>query len=279
MSSSLFGPQVRSRLVVTLGMIALGHSAAWTRQAPVPSGPALLAKAEPAEGPKELLARAPFDRITLIDDSAWEIEPLSPRPLPPFDPKKIRSRVNRGLDQLPGEGNIGVPGRVVEMPKTKDEEDAANFLEIHTLQGDVRDYKVRREHIKAIAYFEDLLIAEAGRLVVAGEFARAFEYLLFVKSRQANWPGLAEGVDRLLFEEGSRALLDGDGERGLRLLGELQRRRPDYPGLGDKLAQSFAARIDRAIAAGAFASGRALLHELQGIAPGHPVVAELRGRF
>ena len=36
----------------------------------------------------DLLRAAPFDRITLIDGSApFFVDPVSPRPLPPFDPK------------------------------------------------------------------------------------------------------------------------------------------------------------------------------------------------
>ena len=34
---------------------------------------------------------APFDRITLIDNAVFEIDPVTPRPLPPIDKKKSRN--------------------------------------------------------------------------------------------------------------------------------------------------------------------------------------------
>src|SRR5205085_2079201 len=36
----------------------------------------------------DLLAATPFDRITLADGTVLEVEPISPRPLPAYDPKK-----------------------------------------------------------------------------------------------------------------------------------------------------------------------------------------------
>jgi peptide/nickel transport system substrate-binding protein len=227
---------------------------------------------DPNSKTKELIARAPFDRITLVDDSKWEVEPIDPRPLPPYDPTK---KPPRRKVQLPHGGNIGLPGeksRVEEIkPGAEDEEPP---VVIHLLDGDVRDYKVKREHIKSVLYFEDMLIAEANRLTAAGEFARAFEYLLMVKSRQAKWPGLEEAVDRLLFEEGGQSLVLSGGEGSIRLLGELYRRRPDYPGLADRLAGSTLRRIKRAFDLGAFAAGREALRELESLAPDNPAVAE-----
>ena len=42
----------------------------------------------PKAAPKDLLKSAPFDRLTLTDGVVFEIEPLSPRPLPPIEKKK-----------------------------------------------------------------------------------------------------------------------------------------------------------------------------------------------
>ncbi len=232
--------------------------------------------ADPNAKGKEVIARAPFDRITLIDNTTWEIEPLSPRPLPVFDPTK---KPPRRKAQLPHNGNIGVPGQksILEEDKAKDEDDE-DVLLIHMLSGDVRDYKVRREHIKAISYFEDMLIEEAERLTSAGRYGKAFEYLLMVQSRAGRWARLDEAVDRLLFAEGSQALLDGDGG-GLRLLGELYRRRPKFPGLADKLANSFLVRIKKAFDVGAYATGRQVLREFESLAPDNPAVREGRGFY
>jgi peptide/nickel transport system substrate-binding protein len=237
--------------------------------------------ADAASKTKDLLARSPFDRITLLDDAAYDIEPLSPRPLPVWDAKKSRDKLKKASAPPPSEGNIGLPGQKsnVEIPK-KDAEDDESILLIHMLEGDVRDYRVKRDHVKAIAYYEDLLIAEADRLITTGNFAKAFEYLLTAKSRQPKWPRLEETVDRLLFEEGSQALLEASGgENGLRLLSELFTRRPDYPGLGNKLAASYSARISRAFDTGAFTRGRQVLRELETLSPGSDVVKAAHTRY
>src|SRR5207248_7594192 len=132
------------------------------------------------------------------------------------------------------------------------------------------DYKLKRSNIKSIEYYEGLLLAEGDRLVLAREFAKAFEHYLAVKGRDPRWKGLQEHVDRLLFAEGSAALLfDNDRARGLRLLHELHERRPDYPGLADKLAAAYAGRIEDAFEKGAFRQARGVLHELETVAPKH----------
>ena len=139
---------------------------------------------------KELIARAPFDRVTLIDNTTWEIEPLSPRPLPAYEPGK---KPPKRKAQLPHGGNIALPGKKSTLEEKKEDDDEDVWIVIHMINGDVRDYKVKREHIKAVAYYEDLLIEEAERLTSAGKYAKAFEYLLFVEARQPKWPRLAGG--------------------------------------------------------------------------------------
>ncbi len=250
--------------VVFAGLAALPRATAREPQADADAKPKAKAK------PKELIARAPFDRITLIDNTTWEVEPLSPRPLPVYDPTK---RPPKKKAEVPYNGNIGLPGQksTVKDPKQPEEDDDPPLL-IHLVEGDVRDYSVKREYVKTIVYFEDMLIEEAGKLIAAGKYGKAFEYLIFVRSRQAKWPKLDEAVDRLLYEEGVQALMENDGANGLRLLGELYRRRPQYPGLGDKLASSYLQRIKKAFDVGAYATGRQVLRELESLAPDNHAV-------
>jgi peptide/nickel transport system substrate-binding protein len=227
-----------------------------------------------------LLRSAPFDRIGLTDGSTQDVEPVSPRPLPVYDPKKDRDRRD-GFGPRPSrEGNIPLPG---EKPKAsaagdRDEESHAEIT-IHLLKGEARDYKLKRAYIRRIEYFEDMLLAEADRHLLARDFTHAFECLQRVQSRNPGWTGLHDRVNRLLFEEGSAALLDGSGENGLRILGELAARRPDYPGLADKLATAYGSRIARAFELGLYARGRKVLHDLEPLAPTHSIVVEARARF
>jgi peptide/nickel transport system substrate-binding protein len=45
-------------------------------------------------GEANLLKIAPFDKITLPDNTVIRVEPVSPRPLPPLQTKKQRSNLD-----------------------------------------------------------------------------------------------------------------------------------------------------------------------------------------
>ncbi len=221
----------------------------------------------------DLLTATPFDRMTLTDNSLLRVDPVFPRPLPPYESKK------RDKERIPREGNIRLPGEKAEPEKADEDEDDASWLVIHLYEGEIRAYKVKRNNVKSVESYEDMLLAEADRLILARDFSRAFEYLLKVRERSPNWRGLDERVNRHLFSEGNAALLDGDGERGLRLLGELSLRKNDYPGLADKLATSYGTRAARAFELGLYARGRRILHDVEPMAPGHLYLKQVREQF
>ena len=160
----------------------------------------------------------------------------------------------------------------------RDNGEGEQLLIIHLLEGEPRDFKVKRSSIKDVEYFEDMLLVEADRLIKDGEFARAFERLQLVKNRDPNWRGVDERVNKLLYDEGSAALIE-DNARGLRLLSDLQARKPDYPGLADHLASSYARRIERALETNDFLVGRRLVREVDAVAPGHPEARAARANF
>lgn len=227
--------------------------------------------AQATSGPTDLLAAVPFDRIALVDGTVVDVEPVTPRPLPPYEASKDR-------DDDQGKSRSKVQRR----PGEREEPKQLNAIVVRPRgTEEPRDFRLRRRNIRRLDYFEDLLLAEGERLVKARNFAGAFEHYLAVKARDPAWKGLAERVDALLFEEGNAAMggMTPDPDRGLRLLAELQRRRPDYPGLADVLASAYGGRIARAFEAGAFAKGRRVLRDLEALAPGHPVAAEATARF
>jgi peptide/nickel transport system substrate-binding protein len=236
----------------------------------------------------DLLRAAPFDRVTLIDGTVLLVDPVSPRPLPAFDPVKQREKKRReSASEIPEEGNIivGKETKLVMPKSAKDKEPGAieeDELKLHLLQGavnEVTDFKVKRASIKRLEYFEDLLLLECDRLVPLHDYARAFECCLRVQLRNPGWKGLDERVNRVLFAEGSRALIDGDGERGLRLLRELLARKRDYPGLLDQIGEAYGKRVERAIRLKLYARGRRVLHELAELAPEHSLVKQMRALF
>ncbi len=175
----------------------------------------------------------------------------------------------------------GVEKKGQDEPK-QEEIEALETLKIHLAQGgrnEIRDFQLKRSSLKKIEYFEDLLIEEADRLVLARDFARAFECCLRVRSRNPGWAGLDDCVNRVLFAEGRRALMDGDDERGLRLLRELLGRKRDYPGLLDQIAEAYGKRIDRAVRLGLYVRGRRVLHELVEVTGELSAVRALRSLF
>ncbi len=207
----------------------------------------------------------------MTDNAIFEVEALSPRPLPPIDKKKARNLAD-----------IEDVARKAARPKRKDpferkgDGEGEQFVIIHLLEGEPRDFKTKRSSIKDVEYFEDMLLAEADRLIKEGEFVKAFERLQLVKTRDPNWRGLDDRVNKLLFEEASASLIE-DNARGLRLLTDLHARKPDYPGLADRLASSYARRIEKALEAGDYPAGRRLIRELEVLAPGHPEGRSGRG--
>jgi peptide/nickel transport system substrate-binding protein len=278
---SNFSVMVASSLVVMLG--------AWD------SGPEAQEQAadKPAAAmdPTDLLHSPPFDRITLTDNTVWVVDPVSPRPLPAIDAAKqveAKRRSRSKKPEIPAGGNIGGPGEAskVEVPGAEGDADtdasSSNEVKLHLLQGaagEVVDFTVKRSAIRKIEYFEDILLQDTDRLILAREFARAFESCLRVQTRNPGWPGLGEHVNHVLYAEGSQALVEGDSDRGLRLLRELLERKPDYPKLLDKLGDAYAKRIERAIELGLYSRGRRILHELEQLTPGAAVVKAERALF
>jgi peptide/nickel transport system substrate-binding protein len=270
---------------VTCAAALLVLFCAWSSVSP---GKAQDGRGAQVSGSDDLLRAVPFDRITLSDGTVLIVDPVTPRPLPALDPSKEGKRRRRdSKSAIPEEGNI-IIGKPTKIETSKSQEEAdkdetgVDEVKLHLQKGavnEVTDFKVKRVNIKKIEYFEDLLLQESERLVMAHDYARAFECCLRVRTRHPGWRGLDEAVNRVLFTEGSQALIAGDGERGLRLLRELLSRKRDYPGLLDQIGAAYGKRIERALSLGMYPLGRRVLHELVELAPEAAIVKEMRALF
>ena len=218
-----------------------------------------------------------FDRLTLTDNTTIEVEPIAPRPLPVEDTRKAGKSLIE-LDEAARKAERARQRQRRGGSRPDDPDDPSESLVIHALEGEPRDFRVKRESIKNVEYFEDMLLADSDRLIAAGDFTKAFERLLLVKVRDPNWKGLEDAVNRLLFAEGSATLRDDD-RRGLQLLNDLLARKPDYPGLVERLLTAFQSKIDQAIAARDFFVGRQLLREMARIAANHGETTQARAKF
>lgn len=240
-------------------------------------------RASEAGGVTDLLKAEPFDLLTLIDNTVFKIEPITPRPLPAYDPAKdaAAKKPTASTDTGKPAGKGAAPAAKKKASTRRGREEQLNELVIHLMEpvGEIRDFKVRRGSIKKVEYYEDMLLAEGERLVQKHDYARAFEHYIAVQVRDGNWRGLREHVDDLLFREGAWALVDNDRERGIRLLRELNARRPDFPGLAEKLADAYGARISEAFEKGSYRHARRVMHDLESIAPTNPLIKEARDKF
>lgn len=172
--------------------------------------------AVPAPAPKPdepLLTRAPFDRLVLKDAAVVLVEPLAPRPLPA--PKKYARRPPSRKKSAE-----------LEAREKEIEKDPAIRLFVMPLEGDGLEYAVYREDITDIVYFEDMLLQEADRLIAAGDYAKAFEHILFVQNRDAKWRGLVDTHRRLLIAEARQRFDQGDLMAGLQFVNEALARNP-----------------------------------------------------
>jgi peptide/nickel transport system substrate-binding protein len=168
--------------------------------------PSLTTVAKDAES---LLTKAPFDRVILKDDTDLLIEPVAPRPLPPGQKKP-------GQRPIRGKRSAEAEARAREM-----ENNPAVRLLIQPLEADGTEYALYREDIAEITYFEDMLLAEANRLIEAKDFPKAFEYLLYVQTRDPKWKGLAAGHRKLLVTEARDRFDAGEHNSGLQFVNEV----------------------------------------------------------
>lgn len=188
------------------------------------SAPARPAPPESAGPPETLLTRAPFDRIQLADMTEIEVEPVTPRPLPPVKKASIKRSPTRKQRSPETEARL-----------TEAEKDPAIRIMIQPLEADGAEYAVYREDMTRVVYFEEMLLAEADKLTAAGDFAKAFEYLMLVQARDANWAGLAESHRRLLLAEARERFQQSDLSSGLQFVTEALAKNP-----GDNEAKALA---------------------------------------
>lgn len=158
--------------------------------------------------PVPLWQLPPFDRITLINDTVHDIDPVRIAPGVEFDPE---------LDTY-----VGEPG----LPPFR-ELRRARYYRIR-LQDDGLLYDVQGKSIRKIQYYEDLLLAAARDLLAGGKFDQAYDYLVALTGRAADWPGVLETRIEFHMEESEQREAAGDREGALLFLAEEKRLRDDY---------------------------------------------------
>src|SRR4051812_48861123 len=95
----------RSSALALVAALVIAGAWAGTREG-LGQAPAPAAAGEAAD----LLKGAPFDRITLIDNTALAVEPLAPRPLPPPVRFKDEEGKEKKTRKARVKNDVGIPG-------------------------------------------------------------------------------------------------------------------------------------------------------------------------
>lgn len=168
--------------------------ASWLVVACVGAFAPLLAVAQEADEDVPLYLRPRFDRVVLKDGKHVDVQTLR------FDgSRKVPS-------PLPSAGKLEIRPLVASTAAVK-----------HSIDWSL---------IARIELFEDMIMAEAKRLVAAGEFDPAFGYFAYLLKTSPDTRGLDEAINDYLQADALAAFKAGEFDRALAILGSLYERNP-----------------------------------------------------
>lgn len=201
-----------------------------------------------------LIDQEPFDQLTLVPGPAPSV-PEGQEAKPP-DPVVLKLRpleISPRRPLVPGQPDEEVRVRLFERPE--------------------KQYEVAWRHIQEVRLFEELVLAEAAALVERQRFDEAYPFYVFLEGRDAEFPGVAAGIQLCLFREASYWHKQNESAAALALLHELYRRNPAY----DKLPAALNVVVDKLagehLAAGRYSAVRLLLRGLAEKFPDQPAIA------
>ena len=210
-------------------------------------GAGWLALARPAAAQLPLYEQEPYDQITLNkanDNLVLKVQPLD----------------------LPGR-------RVPENPRRTDK------LVVRLLEDPDTPYEIQWFAIEKLELFEDLILAEANKLVKAGKLAEAYDCFKYLKEKDPTLPGLDESTEDYLYEEAKTLHRDGEYEAALAVLRELYSRNPKRPELENALGLTTGKLVEQHVAGENYLAARGLLRNLAEMFPEHAVVNKWESDF
>lgn len=194
-----------------------------------------------AAAEQRLLEREPFDRITLDAENKHAVLEVAP---------------------------LELPGRRLPAAPNADEK-----LIVRLLERPEKRYELRFGAIERVELFEQMLLAEAQRLVGEGRLEEAYEYFARLEREYPELSELAPAMEAYLYEEAKAAFRASDFHRALAMLWEIHQRNPQRPGLDKALGMATEQLVQRYVAAEKFPAARALTRRLERAFPGHAVAA------
>lgn len=206
--------------------------------------PAAVPAQEPAADPaaeakpeQRLFERDPFDVVVLKDGSSVEARPLDlPERRMPSNPRpgeKLRLRLVSEPEQL---------------------------------------YEVPWREVVEVKFFEQLVLAEAERLLAADELDSAYDFYDYLENNYANYAPLAASYQRFLLADAKREVDRGNLDYALVLFNELAGRNAQAEGLSEALGQLVDRIVARDLEQQNFRAAQAALAALERRFAGHEVV-------
>lgn len=216
---------------------------------------------------ERLMSGPAVDWIVLTTTKVLVVEPVFPRPGTMDDLKQKVQQLSRRAGDPPD----------TEIVRRKRE--AAQYLAVTLTQGEDREYRLHNRFVKEIIYYDDLMLRRIDILLDERSVRRAYELLVALEQRQADWPGIVPRQERLLLTEASVQSDAGQRQHALALLESLHERNPRYPGIADPFGAVCDRLIGQAFEAGDLRESRFFLRRLAKRFPSHAVVTRWSNRL
>ena len=210
---------------------------------------------------EELMAGPPVDWLLFNQERVLRVEPVLPRP--------------RTVEQINDQVKKAAPkAGQAETEAAKRKRLSLFQLPVTLLEGEDREYTVHVKYLRGIVYHEDMILEEIDRLIGEGLIRKAYELLVMLEERDAQWPGLVQRREKLLFADARIKLEKQQPEHALALLESLHGQNASYPGLADLFGKVMGSLINPAVERSAFREARFFLKRGQRTLPEHPVLVE-----
>ncbi|HTI50424.1 MAG TPA: ABC transporter substrate-binding protein [Planctomycetaceae bacterium] len=231
-------------------------------EAPSDEETAELPKIDKMELPsfQRLMEGPALDWIVLTNQTVLEVEPLFPRPGTLDD---LNARIKQAMRK---------PGQPAETEADRRKRLAMFNLPVTLLEGEDREYKLHTKFIKEIIYYEDLMLRRIDKLLDDKQVRQAYELLVALEQRQADWPGIVHRRERVMFTEAEVQLASQRPQQALALLETLHEKAPTYPGLDDQFGACVDRLISDALQQKDYRQARFFLKRLARRIPGHRLV-------
>lgn len=169
---------------------------------------------------------------------------------------------------------LDLPGRRLPInPKPTDK------LQARLRENPVERYEITWNKIEEVRLFEQMVLADANKLVDAGKFDEAYDYFEYLRIYYRTTQGLDDGLANYFYRDAGGLFKQGQYSASLAILNELHKFNPAYAALPaamgeatDKLAEDYEGKGDHP-------SARRLVQALRAKFPDQAIVLKWEGAW